>query len=122
MNKTFGKAGHRGFLKQYSLALALLVLCAVLSLKSPAFLTGSNILIVFRQISINAILAIGVTFVILTAGIDLSLGSVVAFAGVLSAMCAHPDGFPLFVPVLAGLTAGMLVGLVNGVVIMDLVR
>jgi len=117
MNKIRGRSGHQGFLKQYSLVLALLALCAVLSLKSPAFLTGTNILIVFRQISINAILAIGVTFVILTAGIDLSLGSVVALAGVLSATFAHPDTFPVIVPVLVGLTAGVLVGLVNGLVI-----
>ncbi|MCF7974807.1 MAG: ABC transporter permease, partial [Phycisphaerae bacterium] len=117
MNRQHRKPGHRGFLQQYSLVLALGVLCAVLALKSPAFLTGTNILIVFRQISINAVLAIGVTFVILTAGIDLSLGSVVALAGVLSAMYAHPDTYPVFVPVMTGLMAGVLVGLINGLVI-----
>ncbi len=117
MNEIPRKPGRRGLPKATSLALALTALCAVLALKSPAFLTGTNILIVFRQISINAILAIGVTFVILTAGIDLSLGSVVALAGVLSAMFAHPDTFPVCVPILAGLTAGVLVGMVNGLVI-----
>ena len=117
MNRTSRRPPHREGLKQYSLVLALVALCAVLAIKSPAFLTGTNILIVFRQISINAILAIGVTFVILTAGIDLSLGSVVALAGVLSAMCAHPESFPVFVPVAVGLIAGMLVGWVNGMVI-----
>ncbi|MCP4450182.1 MAG: ribose ABC transporter permease, partial [Planctomycetes bacterium] len=117
MNKTHRAPGHRVFLTRYSLVLALMALCAVLALKSPAFLTGTNILIVFRQISINAILAIGVTFVILTAGIDLSLGSVVALAGVLSATFAHPGSYPVFVPVLAGLMAGVLVGVVNGLVI-----
>ncbi len=59
--------------QKYGLIVAFAILCVVLSLLSPHFLTGPNILIVLRQISINAILAIGVTFVILTGGIDLSL-------------------------------------------------
>ena len=117
MNKMRRPLKRRGFPKQVSLVLALGILCVVLAMRSPAFLTGANILLVFRQISINAILAIGVTFVLLTAGIDLSLGSVVALTGVLSAMYAHPETFPVFVPVGVGLLAGVLVGLVNGLVI-----
>jgi len=69
MRKTVEQLGKRGWRPQYSLVLALLILCTVLSLSSPAFLTGRNILTVFRQISINAVLAIGVTYVILGGGI-----------------------------------------------------
>ncbi len=117
MRKTVERLGQRGWLPQYSLILALLILCGVLALSSPAFLTGRNILTVFRQISINAVLAMGVTYVILAGGIDLSLGSVVALTGVLSATFAHPDTYPLFVPVLMGLGAGVIVGLVNGLIV-----
>ncbi len=60
---------------------ALIIVAAVLS---DAFLTGSNLLNVLRQISITGILAVGMTFVIITAGIDLSVGSVAALAGVLA--------------------------------------
>ena len=89
--------------KKYGLLIAFALICIVLSLRSPAFLTAQNGINVLRQISINAILAIGVTYVILTGGIDLSLGSVVAVTGVLAATLAHPDAYPLIVPIAAGL-------------------
>jgi ribose/xylose/arabinose/galactoside ABC-type transport system permease subunit len=62
-------------------------------------------------------LAFGVTFVIITGGIDLSLGSIVAVAGVSAAMLAHPDSYPVLVPVFAGLFAGLLIGAFNGFII-----
>ena len=108
---------NQGFLQTYGLVLAFVVLCTALSLSSPAFLTMQNIIIVFRQISINAVLALGVTYVILTGGIDLSLGSVVALTGVLAATCAHPETYPLVVPLGIGLLGGVLVGLLNGLII-----
>ena len=97
----------------------LLVLLAVglgLSLATESFLTVSNLTNVARQVSINGILAVGVTFVLLTGGVDLSLGSVVALSGVVCATFAHPsgDGHPLFLPVAAGLLTGAACGLVNG--------
>jgi ribose transport system permease protein len=117
MDKLPKRLSHQPFLPQYSLVLALLILCAILAVSSPAFLTGRNILIVFRQISINAILAIGVTYVILAGGIDLSLGSVVALTGVLAALFAHPNAYSVLLPVLIGIAAGMAVGVVNGLII-----
>ncbi len=103
--------------QKYGLIVAFAILCVVLSLLSPHFLTGPNILIILRQISINAILAIGVTFVILTGGIDLSLGSIVAITGVLAATFAHPDAHPLIVPLLIGVSGGILIGIFNGMVV-----
>ena len=104
-------------LQKYGLLIAFAVICLILSLLSPAFLTAQNGINVLRQISINAILAIGVTYVILTGGIDLSLGSVVAVTGVLAATLAHPGAYPLIVPIAAGILGGILIGAVNGLVI-----
>jgi len=104
-------------LQKYGLLIAFAVICIILSLRSPAFLTAQNAINVLRQISINAILAIGVTYVILTGGIDLSLGSVVAVTGVLAATLAHPDAYPLIVPVAAGILGGVVIGVLNGLVI-----
>lgn len=103
--------------QKYGLLMAFVIICAVISLLSPAFLTAPNIVNVLRQISINAILAIGVTYVILTGGIDLSLGSIVAITGVLAATFAHPNTHPLVVPLLIGISGGVLIGVFNGLVI-----
>ncbi|MFD1144509.1 ABC transporter permease [Larkinella insperata] len=104
-------------LGQYGLLIAFLVVCVVLSMITPRFLTVSNLMIIVTQVSINALLAFGVTFVIITGGIDLSIGSTVAVTGVVAAMFAHPDTYPVIVPVLAGLAAGLLLGAFNGLVI-----
>ena len=104
-------------LGQYGLLIAFIVVCVVLSLITPRFLTVSNLMIIVTQVSINALLAFGVTFVIITGGIDLSIGSTVAVSGVVAAMFAHPDTYPVIVPVLAGLAAGLLLGAFNGLVI-----
>ncbi|CAG5070526.1 Ribose import permease protein RbsC [Dyadobacter sp. CECT 9623] len=102
---------------QYGIYLAFLILCIVLAFSTPRFFTVSNLLIIGTQVSINALLAFGVTFVIITGGIDLSLGSMVAVTGVVAATFAHPDTYPLAVPLLAGLGAGLLFGAFNGLVI-----
>ncbi|WP_374756177.1 ABC transporter permease [Larkinella rosea] len=94
-----------------------MLICLVLSVVTPKFLTVSNLLIVVTQVSINALLAFGVTFVIITGGIDLSIGSIVAVTSVVAAMFAHPDSYPVIVPILAGLAAGLLLGAFNGLVI-----
>jgi ribose/xylose/arabinose/galactoside ABC-type transport system permease subunit len=104
-------------LQKYGLVISFGVICVVLSLLSPAFLVTQNIINVFRQISINGILAIGVTFVILTDGIDLSLGSVVAITGVIAACFAHPNTYPLIVPICMGILGGLVIGAFNGWII-----
>ncbi|MFM7208211.1 MAG: ABC transporter permease [Verrucomicrobiota bacterium] len=106
----------RSLLHRFGILLVLLAVGLGLSLATESFLTVSNLTNVARQVSINGILAVGVTFVLLTGGVDLSLGSVVALSGVVCATFAHPsaDGHPLFIPVAAGLLTGAACGLVNG--------
>lgn len=99
------------------LVAALILLFAALSILRPGFLTVSNGINLVRQISINGILAVGVTFVLLTGGVDLSLGSLVALTGVAAASFAHPGQFPVIVPVAIGVFAGAACGALNGVVI-----
>lgn len=104
-------------LGQYGIFVAFVVICFILSFITPQFLTVSNWTIIVTQVSINALLAFGVTFVIITGGIDLSLGSIVAVSGIVAAMMAHPDTYPVIVPIVAGLLAGVFVGAFNGFVI-----
>jgi inositol transport system permease protein len=106
----------RSLLHRFGILLVLLAVGLGLSVATDSFLTVSNLTNVARQVSINGILAVGVTFVLLTGGVDLSLGSVVALSGVVCATFAHPspEGHPLFLPVAAGLLTGAACGLVNG--------
>ena len=92
-------------------ALVLLVVAA--SFLSPRFLTVPNLLNVLRQVSIVGILAIGMTFVILTRGIDLSVGSILGIAVVLFARSMDSRGMAVAIP--TGLAAAALAGLVNGI-------
>lgn len=104
-------------LGQYGLLLAFVGICLALALTTPKFLTVQNLMIIVTQVSINALLAFGVTFVIITGGIDLSIGSMVAVTGVVAAQFAHPDTYPVVVPVAMGLLAGLGFGAFNGFVI-----
>ena len=97
--------------------IALLLMVVTLSIISPVFLTKANILNVLRQVSTNALLALGMTLVIILGGIDLSVGAVVALSGALTvgAMSTHGMG-P--VPAIAiGLIVGLLFGMANGAII-----
>jgi len=94
----------------------LLLLCVALTVLTPHFLTVSNLLNVAQQTSINAIIAAGMTFVIISGGIDLSVGSVVALSGVvLGGMLAGERALPLCL--VTGLAVGLLCGAVNGALI-----
>ncbi len=110
-------ATPQNFLKSWGLVIALLVIGTALSLAHPTFLTVNNLLNVARQISINGILAVGVTLVLLTGGVDLSLGSVVALACVVAASLAHPGDHSVLIPVLAGIAAGAACGATNGLMV-----
>lgn len=93
---------------------ALLLVCAFAAARYPQFLTENNLLNVLRQNSMLGLIALGMTFVILTGGIDLSVGSILAVAGVIAAKLA---GQGLIVALLAGVGFATLLGLVNGVTI-----
>ena len=105
-------------LAQYGILLVFVLLCVVLTFANPFFLTEQNISNVLRQTSINGILAIGMTYVILTGGIDLSVGSVLAFSSMVAASLVsgeRPQG--VFVAVMAGLGTGAALGMVNGLLV-----
>ena len=102
--------------RQFGTVIGLAVLCAVLWALTPHFLTVSNLLNIAQQTSINAIVAAGMTFVIISGGIDLSVGSIVALAGVaLGAMLQ--TGYPLPVALAAALAAGTACGMLNGALV-----
>ncbi len=107
----------RNLLHRFGLLLVIFIVGLALSLLTDTFLSVANFTNVARQISINGILAVGVTFVLLTAGVDLSLGSVVALSGVACATFAHPGEHSVFVPIAVGLFTGAACGLVNGVLV-----
>lgn len=96
--------------------IGLLIFSAIISLLSPRFLTSSNLLNVFRQTSINAIIAAGMTFVILTAGIDLSVGSILGFTGAIGASLLM-GGMNVYLAMLIAITVGAFAGMVNGIII-----
>ncbi len=98
---------------RYGLLLIFLVFFTVMSFVGPYFLTGTNFLNVLRQTAPVLIIAIGMTFVIATAGIDLSVGSTVALISVLTAGWLR-DGFTAWPVVLVALAVGAVVGAANG--------
>lgn len=125
---------------RYAVILAFILLCLVLGLMSDKFFTYSNLMNTLRQISFNGIIAIGMTFVLITGGVDLSVGSVAALAALVAADLSVVTGTvevpllqggaeaaqavirelpraPLFVAILAGLGVALLCGLANGMLI-----
>ncbi|GLW05736.1 hypothetical protein Misp01_08660 [Microtetraspora sp. NBRC 13810] len=96
---------------------ALIVLAVALSLLSPDFLTVTNLLNVGVQAAVTAILAFGATFVIITAGIDLSVGAVAALSAIVLAWTATEAGLPWPVATVVALVVGLACGLVNAALI-----
>lgn len=97
--------------------LIFLILCIILAFSSSNFLTVDNLTSVARAFSYVAIMAIGMTLVIITGGIDLSVGSIFAFAGVLTATMHARLGVNLLVSILIGILGGALCGAINGILI-----
>ena len=120
---------HEKMIGQNSIWLVLLAMCAVLTISTRTFLTAQNFMNILTTESIIGIIAVGVMWCILSKGIDLSPGSVVALTSCISASLAQqyaygasrlfpnlPD-LPVVVAVLAALAAGTLIGLINGLLI-----
>ncbi|MGH7573197.1 MAG: ABC transporter permease [Gemmatimonadota bacterium] len=105
---------HHG--REFGTLVGLLALCVALWIATPHFLTVSNLLNVVEQSAIIGIIAVGMTFVILTAGIDLSVGSIVALSGVALGVTFRA-GLPVPLAAGAGLAVGLACGLTNGVLI-----
>jgi ribose transport system permease protein len=114
MNQTASNAAFMKVLKQYGgIFLSLIILCAIFSIYNPRFMSLANFLNVLQQVAVIAIAAFGMTWVILLGEIDLSIGSIIAVAGMVGAQCfAYGLGFvPTFVLTLA---AGAVLGILNG--------
>ena len=99
--------------RESAIFLALVVIMVVIGFLSENFLSASNMYLVSRQISFVAIVALGELFVILSGGIDLSVGSIMALAGMVAAWCMQ-QGVPPPLAVLIGCAAGLVMGLING--------
>ncbi|GAB2748490.1 ABC transporter permease [Salinifilum aidingensis] len=106
-----------GAVSQVAAAGALIVIFVVLSIVAPSFLTADNLFNLGSQTSVNAVMAIGVTLVIITAGIDLSVGSVAALSGVTGVLIMSQLGMHPLLGVLGGIAIGAFAGLVNGVLV-----
>lgn len=102
--------------RKLGIVVAELALMAVFTILTNRFLSVSNFLNIFQQAAINLCVAVGMTFVIITGGIDLSVGSVMALSGMCMAMMMEA-GFPPLGAVLIGLFLGILLGAINGVMI-----
>lgn len=108
------KRGSRGW-EHLGTFLVLVGMCAILAVVQPRFMSYANLMNVARQVSIVGIIATGVTFVIISGGVDLSVGSVAALAGCIAAELMHTHG--IFYSVIIALAVGGLAGAINGVAI-----
>ena len=118
MEKTEKKINMKSFIAQYGVIVGLAAILLFFTVMKAKFMTVDNIVNMLRQTSINGLLAIGMTFVVLTGGIDLSVGSIVGAAGMFSALAARAEtGIPWPIAVLIGLGVGLLLGAVNGIVV-----
>jgi ribose transport system permease protein len=94
----------------------LILLCVGFSILAPNFATESNLMNIVRQSSINMVLAAGMTFIIITGGIDLSVGSILGSTAVIAMVTSLDPAFSSFA-VPAALMAGLLMGVLNGVMV-----
>ena len=108
------------FLLKYGALIGLLIMCVILSFLTPTFLTLTNLMNVINQASINALVALGVLLVILTAGIDLSVGSILGFSMAVGAIAAVKLGLPGPVAIIILLLAGAFLGWLNGIALTKL--
>jgi fructose transport system permease protein len=101
-------------------AIALVLACLFFALNSPQFLTGPNFSLIIQQVMVVGTLAIGQTLIILTAGIDLACGAIMAFGGIVMTKLAVDSGLPPLLAVAAGLAVCAGFGLVNGLLVMKI--
>jgi ribose transport system permease protein len=124
MDAVINKINYKQTLSRFQSLIALFILCLVISLLSDKFLTTTNLWNVMRQISVNICISVGMTLVVLTAGIDLSVGSVLALCGAITASLLKNGieipstnlfiGFTILGAAVTGLLAGSLLGWFNG--------
>lgn len=111
MNKT---KGAKALLSEYFIFVIFIALVIVLTCLKPSFILPGNLVNILKQASINGILSFGMMFVIIAGGFDISVGSTVAFAGIVAALLGKGQ-YPLIVPLVVAMLAGLAVGVINGV-------
>ncbi|WP_249282514.1 ABC transporter permease [Ligaoa zhengdingensis] len=111
----------RKVVNQLGIGIVIIVMFVFLSFASPYFFTLENLMNILLQVSIGTVIAVGMTFVIITGGIDLSVGSMVAFSCVLIAMTLHIEAVPvparIALALLVGVASGFAMGAINGLVV-----
>jgi ribose transport system permease protein len=105
-----------GSVKELGILVVLLIICFVLAISSPFFLKVENILNVLRQISVVGIIAVGEALIIITGGIDLSVGSMISLGGVATALSIQAGVNP-WIALIIGLISGGIIGLGNGLLV-----
>jgi ribose transport system permease protein len=106
----------RSFMQKVTAAVALLIMVVFFSIVSPYFFKVNNLMTIALQTSITAITAYGMIFVIISAGVDLSIGSIIALTGILAAVMLR-QGFPIWLTVVLCMALGSMVGMLNGFMI-----
>lgn len=117
----FFLSANKGFVKgikrNSGIIIGLLLICVLLAFMTDSFLTVRNISNIMRQITVNVILACGMTMIIIIGGIDLSVGSVIAISGCLCCGLITNNGVPSYLAIPISIAAGTLVGVFNGFVV-----
>lgn len=117
LRKKVQRAFLAWFKQNIGILIGLAALMAIVSLFSESFFTASNMWNILRQISTNALLAFGMTFVILIGGIDLSVGPLLAFSGVFAAYVMGNLGWPIWAAIAGSIILCSMVGMLNGVIV-----
>lgn len=107
------KMSFSDFYNKYGTIIILLVMVAVVTAIEPRFIGWDNIMNIFKQVSINGLIALGMTFVILTGGIDLSVGAIVGLTGMVMGMMIN-SGVNEIIAIVAALGLGAMLGYING--------
>jgi ribose transport system permease protein len=115
-----GNVGKRALTGSWGTIIALVGLCVIMGVLSPQFFSVNNFINIFVQISVISIVAAGMTFVILTGGIDLSVGSIVALCGLILGICIVDNGMPISLALMLAMVVGAGIGLGNGLLISKL--
>ena len=111
--QTRSRFDWKNFAQQYGLTISFILLCLALSILSDRFLTVNNLTNILRQSTINGIISVGMTLIILTRGIDLSVGSILALSAVITADMLQ-KGMPVYLAIPFGLLVGAGLGLISG--------
>jgi ribose transport system permease protein len=113
-NSMFRNGSYMDLINKYGLFAGFIVLLIIMSLSSPVFLTETNLINILRQVTVVGVIAVGMTFAIISAGIDLSVGAILAFSGIILVSAQSEGALIAFV---LALLAGIICGFANGIAV-----